>query len=258
MDSNWAFLRIAFKNSFVYRSTVFIGIFGSFFGILAQIALWSFIFRGKPGTIQYMTVYVVVAQLLGILYINNISDRIGAKVRSGDFVIDLIKPANPVFTFWSTSVGITTSNMIIRGIPLLLIFLPVIIKLKLDAGELALFVVICGLGFVMVSLMYILIGYLAFIVLEVWPFVRLLNDTVRLLAGAVIPIAFFPPWIGRAVKLMPFHLLYSFPIRLLLEELPPNEIIFNMMIMVFWIIMLSIALKIVYGVAVRFCIVQGG
>jgi hypothetical protein len=40
----WALLKIAFKNTFTYRTSVLVGFSGSILVILAQIAIWTYIF----------------------------------------------------------------------------------------------------------------------------------------------------------------------------------------------------------------------
>lgn len=254
----FAFFRIAFKNAFVYRTSVFLGLFGAIFSIIAQTALWSFVFRENEEMIKFMIAYVIISRLIGIIYTDNISYMVGDRVTSGDFVIDLIKPANPIITFWSTSVGTIMANMMIKGVPLIIFFFPILSRIELNTIILMQFICTCVLGFILINLMYMLVGYIAFIVLEIWPFVRLLNDTIRLLSGAIIPITFFPYWLQDLSRLMPFQFLYHLPIRILLEGISGAEVMENLTIMLVWIIAFIIALKIVYNLAIRRSIVQGG
>jgi ABC-2 type transport system permease protein len=103
-----------------------------------------------------------------------------------------------------------------------------------------------------------LVGYFSFVIINIHPYVRLIDDTIRLFSGAVIPLAFFPSWLAVIAKAMPFHFMYSFPIRLLLEKLPSEEIYSCFLLMVIWIIALSIALRFAFFAAVKKCILQGG
>jgi len=257
--SNWqAFFIISFKNTFAYKSSVVIGVFGSMFTLFVQIALWNFIFKGNSNMIEYMTCYVIISTILGILYTNNISSLIGDKVTSGDFVIDLIKPISPLAVFWSTSFGEIIANVLNRGIPVLIVFFPVLLTIQFNFQKGLLFLIASLMGFIVGSLIYILVGYISFIVLEIWPYIRLVNDTIRLLSGAIIPIAFFPMGIASIARATPFYFMYTFPIRLLLEELPLNEVYLNFFIMAVWIIVIGFVLRIVSNIAIKHCVVQGG
>lgn len=237
---------------------MFIGLFGSIFSIVAQIAVWSFVFNQNYNMIQYMIQYVIISRVLSILYENRITAMIGDKITTGDFAIDLIKPANPVLTFWSTSLGAVLASLLIKGTPILLIFSPMLFYLKLTLSKIILFILFCSMGFVLSNLIYILVGYLAFIVLEVWPFRRLVDDTIKLLSGAVVPLTFFPDWLSILAKLAPFHFMYSLPIRILLEDLPRNELMLDFVVLLAWNFVFLLGLRLVYRLAVKYSIVQGG
>lgn len=258
MRSMTAFFNISFKNSFTYRSSVFIGIFGSLFSVITQIALWKYLFSHDAAMTSYMISYVVLSHLLGVVYTNGISTLIGSKVTTGDFVIDLIKPVNPILTYWSTSFSTNIAKLLNRGIPLILVFLPMFFNLQFSFEKILFFGLAIIFGIVISNLIYILVGYLAFLIFEVMPYVRIIDDTIRLVSGAVIPVAFFPSWLEKISHATPFYFLYSFPLRLLLNELPMYEIYQGFIIMSIWVIILSIILKIVYSAALKRSIVQGG
>jgi len=232
-------------------------ILGSVFSILAQMAVWYFIFHNDPNMIRYMTSYVIVAQIISILLNNNISNLIGDKVTTGSFVVDLLKPLNPTFAFFSNSFGMTLAQLLNRGLLLIIVF-GAFLHFSPGVEKVLYFIITCVLGYIIANLIYFIIGYLSFIVFEVWPYVRLINDTVRLLAGGVIPLAFFPAWLASGTKLLPFQYLYSFPIRILLENIPTSEIYTNYAIMMVWIILLSSLLVLTYRSVIKHCVIQGG
>ncbi len=258
MHAYWAFFRIAFKNSFAYRSSVFMNLFGSVISIVAQLALWVYIFRNNSDMLNYMMAYVVISRVLGILFTNNITDQLGAKIISGDFVTELIKPINLVYTLWSSSFGTICAGMVNQCTLLIIVFLPVLIKVKITILSFALFILVSILGLILSNILYVLIGYLAFVVIETWPYKRLLDDTIRLLSGAVIPIAFFPGWLENVVKCFPFHFIYSFPLRILLNKVSIVEMVSSLVMMILWIFMLLFLLVKIYKWSVKYCIVQGG
>jgi len=175
MDSCIAFLKIGFKESFAYKSEVLMGIFGSVFAVIAQMALWKFVFSDDAEMTEYMISYVVISQLVRILYENHISYMIGEKVYTGDVAIDLIKPINPILNFWSTSFGMVLGRILNRGILLIAVFFPFLLKIKVSPVTLLQFVLACFLGYVIVSLVYMLVGYFSFVVIYIHPYVRLIE-----------------------------------------------------------------------------------
>jgi ABC-2 type transport system permease protein len=253
-----AFVRMSFKTNFAYRSAVFMGILGSLFSVLVQIAIWTFIFQKDPAMLSYMTAYVVLSQLLGLVYFDQITTSLGNKITTGDFVTDLIKPVNSILVYWSTALGITLATVLTRGLPILVIFSPALVTQHLDIVKIFFFLGLCGLGYLLLGLIYILVGHLAFMLTELWAFGRMLRDTISFFSGAVIPLAFFPAGLAWFTNLLPFRLLYSFPIRFLLEEMPISEIWVNVALLVIWIVGLSLVLKWVAQRAVWHSVAQGG
>jgi ABC-2 type transport system permease protein len=229
----------------------------SIFSVVAQAAVWIFIFRNESGMISYMISYVVLAQVISIPLKNTITELITEKITSGAFVTDLIKPVNPTLMFTSTASGNVLAELFSKGIFLVLVSIP-FIELQPGFERYLLFLLVMILAFVIGNLIFIMIGYFAFVVFETWPYIRLVNDTIRLLAGGVIPLAFFPGWLADISYLFPFHYMYSFPIRLLLEDLPASEITNNLLMMTLWILFLGGLLVLVYRAAIKRCVIQGG
>ena len=60
--------------------------------------------------------------------------------------------------------------------------------------------------------------FLSFYFYEIWPFKRLMNDTIRFFSGAFIPLSLFPKWLKGITDILPFRYLYSFPIEIILSR----------------------------------------
>ncbi|MEI6285550.1 MAG: ABC-2 family transporter protein [Bacillota bacterium] len=258
MNCFGAFLRIAFKNYFAYRATLFTSVLGILLWVAIQIAVWAYVFQKDAQMLAYMTAYVILAGVLNDFYNNRVTDLVAEKISSGNFAIDLIKPVNPLFSFWGTAFGGTAAALFCRSLPMVIVYSPCLMHLHWSIGKILLSMIAAILGLVLVNLIFTLIGYLAFVFIEIWPYRRLVDDTIRLLSGAVIPIAFFPDWLIFAAKLTPFYFLYTFPINLLTKDLPVSEITGNYIVMLIWIAGLSLLLRLVYYRAVKYCIIQGG
>lgn len=248
---------MSFKNAFVYRSSVIFSIIGSVFWVLVQIALWSFIYQDEPSMISYMTAYVIVANIVGMFYSKDMMTLIGGKVASGNFAYDLIRPVNIIVMSYQTLLGTLTSGLFLRVLPQVLIFSPVLLG-SITFTNLLPFAVAVFLGHFLYVILYSLLGFLAFIVIEIWPFRRLLDDTIRFVSGAVIPLALFPAWLRVLSDFLPFKYLYDFPLRLLLGEVSGADLVTGMLISVFWVVLLGSLLLLSYRSAVNKCTVQGG
>jgi ABC-2 type transport system permease protein len=195
-----AFIKISFKANFAYRSAALMGFIGSIASVLVQMAIWAYIFRADPAMLKYMLAYVVLAQFLWQLFNNWITGDVASRIASGAFATDLIKPANLVLVYAGPAVGTTLANVLIRGLPLLLVLSPVLAgAVHAGPARLLVFLCICSMAYVMACLIYMLTGFLAFITTEANWFPRILTDTVNFFSGAAIPLAFFPGWLGAAL-----------------------------------------------------------
>jgi ABC-2 type transport system permease protein len=253
-----AFVKIAFKREFAYRSTILFGSLGSLLSVIVQTALWRFIFRQDPAMIQYMTAYVVISQLLQHTYWSEIPGIMEERVRTGDFAIDLIKPVTSLLTYWSISLGRTCAHLAVRSLPSLVVFAPVLLSVELDIVGVLTFFTTVIIGYILTSMVFTLVGYLAFVVNKIAPFHRTTIGTITFLSGALVPIAFFPPWLASITRLLPFHLLYSFPIRILLKDLSREEMLGNLVLLGCWTVLVLAVLVFVHRRALWRSVVQGG
>ena len=250
---------ISLKNAFTYRSSVLFSIIGSAFNILVLIALWKYIYSYDTEMMNYMILYVIISNTIGMFYSENMCEQIGGKVANGSFALELIRPVNFIYLGYMRMVGNIIANVSMRGIPVMLLFSPLIIS---NAGMvrwemLGLFAVVVILGHFLFTILYALIGFMAFICFEVWTFQRLLRDTIRFLSGSFIPIALFPDWLETLSRYLPFRYLYSLPIEILLGE-TTNEVFTSIGVMILWILGLLCVMALLYRRAVDAFVVQGG
>jgi ABC-2 type transport system permease protein len=253
-----ALFGIAFKNSFAYRAAVVTGVVGSLFLVLTQIAVWTYVFRRDPAMIRYMTCYVVLADMLRLLLGNQVAYGIGWRVQNGDFARDLVRPASSMFGSWCTCFGDTVAGVLTRGVPVLVVFLPAFFSAGVRAERLPLFLAAVVLSVTLYGILYVLLAHVAFVVLDLSPFIRFLDDTIRLFAGTFVPIAFFPPFLRTVAQLLPFQYLYSFPIRVLIEDIGMRELLSSFAVLLAWIAAFAAAIRVASARAIRKIVVQGG
>ena len=251
------FFKISLKNSMVYRWSVLFSIIGSVLFIAINLMLWRFLYRDTPDMVSYMTKYTIVSNIITMFYARGIAGRIGGKVSSGAFVTDLIRPVNIFSMSWQMEIADICSNFLLRGLPVILVYSPFLI---VNSGYYNIAAVLFSiiLGHVLFLLLYSLLGFSAFILIETWPFGRLLDDTIRLLAGGFIPLAILPGFIRTIAYALPFRFLYSFPLELLFGVVDMNKLFENYAILMIWICIFVILNIGMYRLALRKAVVQGG
>ena len=180
-----SFFIISLKSSFIYRSSVIFSIIGSLFSMLLTIALWTFVFQHDPEKIKYMITYAILSSIIGMCYSSGMSNAIAGKVTGGAFAIDLIRPVNFILMHYYQLLGGICSSFIMRGIPVIAVFTPLLIMNANFNSPLHILCAIIAiiLGHFMYIILFSLIGFMAFVFLEIWPFNRLLDNTIRFLSG---------------------------------------------------------------------------
>jgi ABC-2 type transport system permease protein len=225
--------------------------------VAINLTLWRFLYQGDTAKVLYMTKYTITSHIIAMFYMRGITERIASKVLSGAFVTDLIKPINFFFMSWQMEFASTASMFVLRGLPLIAIYCPFMISDRVYFNiPWAVFAVV--LGHVLFSLIYSLLGFSAFILITVWPFTRLLDDTIRLFSGAFIPLSVLPGWLHTAANLLPFRFLYAFPLKLLFENVGVSFIVSEFFVLFGWIGLFAVLNLLMYRFALRNVTVLGG
>lgn len=251
---------ISIKKLLNYKWYVLFSIISVFLTTATIIFLWSYIYRDNEDMRQYMTVYAILSSLLSLLYSNRCSECIADKVYKGTFAVDLLKPINFLKLNFIEVMGEIAAGLIVRGIPSACILFGLYwrfvknirpIHALLGTGAIL-------LAFLFYMMLYAAIGFLSFWFYEIWPFNRLMNDTIRFFSGSVIPIALFPSWLLVPIKILPFQYLYSFPIELILKGNQCENVGQNFVTLLVWDAVIAAVMFFVYKRALFRCVVQGG
>ena len=207
--------------------------------------------------IAYMTKYAIVSSIIAMFHTDGIAYNIGEKVASGDFVIDLIRPLNIFTMSWQMELADIFSGFLFRGLPVIIIYSPLLV-MNANFHNVPLVIFAVMLGHVLFLLIYSLLGFSAFILIEIWPFGRFLDDTIRLLAGGFIPLAILPGFLRSTAYALPFRFLYSFPLELLLGTADTSRLVENFALFFAWICVFAVLNIVMYRLALRKAVVQGG
>ena len=231
------FLMISLKSSLIYRKCVFFSFFGSVVFITISLMLWRVLFENDSEALSFMTKYTVISNIVGIFQCRRIAESIGKKIASGGLAADISMPVGFFAMSWQIELAKICARFILRGVPVILVFLPFLrYGTYFNIGFFLLSVI---MGHALSVLMYSLIGFSTFMLPDVWLPRRLADDTIRLLAGGLFPLAMLPSPIFEIAYATPFRFLYSFPLETLLAPSGTAQITGGFMILSSWIAMLA-------------------
>lgn len=255
-----SYFRISIKKALHYKWHNVYSIMGSLLYLAVTILLWKYIYRENAQMQRYMTVYAVLSNLISLIYSNRYADSIADKVYKGTFAVDLLRPISFLKLNLTEVSGEIVAGFLVRGIPMGAILFYIYRELLKDIDLIYALLGIAALvlAFLFHMMVFTMIGFLSFRFYEIWPFNRLMNDTIRFFSGSFIPIALFPAWLQLPVRLMPFRYLYSFPIELILDGSRCENIGLNFMILIVWNVVMAAAMLFTYRRVLFHCVVQGG
>lgn len=254
------YFKIAIKNRLIYKNTIFFSVTGSIVNILIKVALWRYLYQGQSGMIEYMVLYSIISSIIEMFYNNTIANKIGNRIIDGSIVTDMLKPINFVKAYYMQCVGEIFVMILLKGIPIVLFFAPVIVRLRRNIilTQLGGAVLALIMGHCLYMLLFIVVGLLAVLLTEIWTIRRILNDVILFLSGAVIPLALFPEAIANINSFLPFRFMFSFPLELLLQEVERQKAIMNFGILIIWLLVISSLVILLYHRVIRKVIINGG
>lgn len=255
-----SYFGISIKKIFHYRWHLVFSIVSIFLDTIVLIFLWKYIYRDNKEMEQFMIIYAILSSLISMVYSDRCSYNIADKVYKGTFAVDLLRPIHFLKLNFMEVAGEIAANLLIKGLPLMLLWFILYWKLirSIHLIYACMGILAIGLAFLFYMMLYTTLGTLSFWFYEIWPFNRLMNDTIRFLSGAVIPVFLFPSWLAALIQFLPFRYLYSFPIELILRGSQCEQIGRNFLVLIVWDLIIGTVMLAVYRKALFKCVVQGG
>jgi ABC-2 type transport system permease protein len=260
-----SFARQAFHSTAVYRFEFWLRLVNNFVWMFSAYWLWRVLYTQNAGafgiSMEQMITYALVSSVISIALrpTNSVAYIISDKVKSGEIVMDILKPLDFHMHTLARNVGETMFSTVLLGIPTLLIaylFLGMRLPASLGNGVLFLASVILGYG-VLFSLSY-LIGMMAVFTIQINNIWWAYNAIVRFFSGSEIPLWLFPVILRQAADLLPFKCAYAIPLSIYIGNLEPAEMARGVALQVFWVAGLAIAGRLLWRMAYRRLTVQGG
>ncbi len=220
-----------FRQGVTYRLEWLFGIFSGVLALWVQVAVWEVLLggggaaaAGSPVTAANMVTYLVAVSVVSTIVNGDVSQEMESRLRTGDIVGDLLRPAGFPLMVLGRSLGQTAAGLLSRTAPVAIVA-QLIWGLQLPAS-LSGFLAALGAVAVGVMISYAiayLLGMLGFWVWSTEHFEWLFGALVQILSGAVVPFWFLPGWLQAIGSALPFHMLGYTPVALYLGKLSAGE-----------------------------------
>jgi ABC-2 type transport system permease protein len=258
-----AIARRAFQRATTYRSAYIAGIItNAFFG-----ALLSFVYIAVYGdrdevaglTLNDAVSYVWATQSLisiGAAWIMSV--EITQSIRSGDVIIDLMRPWSFFLYWFSRALGERLFNLLVRGSLTYLIGV-LYFGARLPTGiDLLAFIPAVLLAIVVSFAIGFGVNLTSFWLLDNSGVILLVNVIIQFFSGFLLPLAFFPPLLQTVARALPFQAMAGLPTQIFLGQIVPEQIGPTLLLQLGWAIALVLGCLLLQAVALRKVVVQGG
>jgi ABC-2 type transport system permease protein len=224
---------------------------------VVYLAVWTTVARSQ-GSVNGLTANDFVTYYLTLLIVDNLTSDItihilAYKIQDGTLAGELLKPIHPVLTSVLTyNVAfkvLTLMALIPIWLVLCVLTLPDFSAVTLQSILLAVPAVVLGFG--INFLLGATLTCVAFWTTRVYSLGELYYAIVILFSGQFVPLDLMPPLIQQVAQFLPFQLLRYFPIQLILNKLPPETIVRDFALGVFWFAVAVALFQLVWRVGLR-------
>lgn len=246
-----------------YRLDYYTGILIYTINIGAYYFLWNAIYGDKGSiegmTSEQMTTYVAIAWMARAFYFNNIDREIAMEIKDGKVAVELLRPYHYLGMKTMSGLGEGIFRFFFFSLPgMVLVTLIFQINIPLNPTTWIYFAISLVFSFVINMQINLLTGVMAFFFYNNSGLIRAKRVIVDLFSGLLIPISFFPLWAQEITKYFPFQGISYIPSMIFTNGFSQSHLIVALLQQLIWMFILLIPIQLLWIVAKKKLIIQGG
>jgi ABC-2 type transport system permease protein len=255
--------RTAYRRQLIYRWANLAGLLTNiFFGAIFSYVIIA-LYQARPVAagydVQDTLRYIWLAQAMVMVVLTFGWYDLMLMIRSGEVVSDLSKPCDFYWYWFSREIGRSVYFLLFRGIPTYLAGMALFgLGAQGDWKAWLAYAVSLPLA-AMIGIAYrFLFNIVAFWVLEARAVAGFATAIALFFAGSYVPLPFFPPWLRAIAIWLPFNGLMNVPAQIFLGKLTGIALLLGLGLQLFWVVLLTLSVRLLTSIAARRVIVQGG
>jgi ABC-2 type transport system permease protein len=249
-------MRTAVAEQFQYRAANYAYTIGMIAEPVIYLVVWSTVAEAQGGQVGGFTpgafaAYYIVWTLVRTMNIVFTPYGWEERIRQGELSPMLLRPLHPIhydiayFAGWKVVA-------IVLWLPiaalLSLAFHP---QLEVTALEAAVFAVAIWGAYLIRTMLLWLLGMISFWTTRVSALYELYFTAELLLSGRLVPLALMPGWALGLVRVTPFQWTFSFPIEVLVGDLPAGRLAAGLAAQALWTAAGAVGVAVVWRFGVR-------
>lgn len=267
MKKYLAIFRIRFANSLQYRAAALAGIATQFAWGFMELLAFSAFYKANPAafpmefsqTVSYIWLQQAFLALFMVWFFEA---EIFNAITSGGIAYELARPMDLYGRWFCQSAANRLAKAVLRSAPILIVAFtitgPLRMSLPPNGTQFMLFFISAALSLCVVVAFTMLVYISTFFTLSPVG-VRLIAAVLAdFLAGAVVPLPFFPPAFRAVAEVLPFAAMQNMPLRIYSGSIASTDAIWGIGLQVFWLVVLVLIGKLMMKSALRKVVVQGG
>ena len=254
----------SFRRWSTYRAATIAGIFtNSIFGFIRASVLVAIV-HAKPGiggldARGYVTFSVMSQALMSYVGFFGDGEEIGERIKTGDIVSDLYRPADFQLWWLAADVGRGVFQLIGRGVPIVAVGALVYgLQGPASLGAVLLFALsLVGALWIGFGLRF-LVQLSGFWLLDTRGTKQLVDTLTMFASGVMVPLMLFPDWLEPLARATPFSGLIQTPVEVFLGTVTGRDALGAVAFQLGWAFALFVAGRAVMLSATRRVVIQGG
>ena len=249
----WKVALLGWQDSLVYRFNALVWVLYAVVPSLTLMLVWLAAYAGTAATssiggydLSEMLTYYLFVTALSVAVTPHPEWDIASTIRDGKLTPFLLRPVGYFgYRFsWESAYQIVKTVMMLPALALLWwLFRAYIALPDLNFARLVLFILSALGAYVVLSQLKFLLGISAFWIVEPGGFMEIWNVLNGLFAGRLLPLSLLPVWAQWLANILPFSILYAFPMSILLNRATPADLWSGFARQIAWIIVLSLAVR---------------
>ena len=252
------------KQQLMYRTQFFLKIGGNILLIYIQICIWrSLLGAGSvmaaQVTVQYMSAYVIVANILSQLSRTVFTRVFAEKVAKGDIAVDFVRPINLKFYWFAEQASEHILTAVFSSVPVLIVS-SIFWGIVVPVSTLQTFQFILSVIFAITLAYHIdyIAGLCVFWTKSDVYTRQIVSGLKTIFSGSSIPLWFYPNWLYNLSKVLPFRALVYEPIQIYLGRLGVLESWNVILLQLFWILVFYALERFVWSMLKKEVVINGG
>jgi ABC-2 type transport system permease protein len=256
VDIYLAEARLAIAQQLQYRAANYMYMVGMVAEPVIYLVVWSTIAVQQGGSVGGYTPGAFAAYYIVWTLVRNINivftpygweDRI----REGRLSAQLLRPLFPIVEDLGFFLG-WKPVVVLLWLPIAL-FLSLVFRPELSPSLLQVGVFAVSLlgAYLIRSLNQSSLGLITFWTTRVGPIFQLYIAAELLLSGRLVPMTLMPVWVQNVANFLPFQWTFGFPIEALVGHLSNAQLFGGLLTQLFWIVVGSVLVRVVWHFAIR-------